>query len=78
MNTTNDKMEVHYDLANFGDAEIGKHFESFKKARGLQKTSTKVAVSIRLDADVIDAFRAKGKGWQTQINSILRDSVLGS
>ena len=42
----------------------------------MQKTLTKIAISIRLDNDVIDAFKAKGKGWQTQINNILRKSVL--
>lgn len=32
----------------------------------------KVAVSIRLDADLIDHFRSTGRGWQTRINAILR------
>ena len=29
-------------------------------------------VSLRLDADVIERFRADGKGWQSRINDILR------
>ena len=29
-------------------------------------------VSLRLDADVLDALRAEGKGWQTRVNSMLR------
>lgn len=33
----------------------------------------KVFTGIRLDADVIDAFRSTGKGWQTRINSVLRE-----
>lgn len=33
---------------------------------------TKQAVSIRLDRDVIDFFKAQGKGYQTRINSVLR------
>ena len=78
MKTTTDKMETHYDLDTLGHAKVGKHFKSYTKVRGLQKSSTKVAVSIRIDADVIEAFRAKGKGWQTQVNNILRKSVLGS
>lgn len=41
--------------------------------RGPQKTPTKEAVSLRLDRDVVDHFRAKGKGWQTEINDALRD-----
>jgi uncharacterized protein (DUF4415 family) len=33
---------------------------------------SKVPISIRLDADVVDSFRSMGKGWQTQVNAILR------
>lgn len=32
----------------------------------------KHAVSIRLDKDVIDFFKATGKGYQTRINQVLR------
>lgn len=32
----------------------------------------KVHASIRIDADVIDWFRAQGRGYQTRINAILR------
>ena len=37
----------------------------------------KVPVSIRLDKDVVDHFKATGEGWQTRINSILRDATSG-
>ena len=30
------------------------------------------AISVRLDADVIDFFRAEGQGYQTRINAVLR------
>ncbi len=33
----------------------------------------KVFTAIRLDADVIGAFKATGKGWQTRINAALKD-----
>ena len=33
----------------------------------------KVPTAIRLDADVLDAFKAKGRGWQTRINQALRE-----
>lgn len=33
---------------------------------------SKSAVSIRLDSDVLDFFRATGKGYQTRINAVLR------
>jgi uncharacterized protein (DUF4415 family) len=32
----------------------------------------KAAISLRLDADVLDWFRAQGAGYQTRINAILR------
>jgi uncharacterized protein (DUF4415 family) len=34
---------------------------------------TKVSTTIRLDEDVIDAFRSDGPGWQSRINSALRE-----
>ena len=33
----------------------------------------KVSTTIRLDADVLAAFRDKGEGWQTRINAALCD-----
>jgi len=33
----------------------------------------KKAVNIRLAPDIIDAFRATGRGWQTRVNNALRD-----
>jgi uncharacterized protein (DUF4415 family) len=33
---------------------------------------TKVPVSIRLDADLVEFFREQGRGWQTKVNAILR------
>lgn len=33
---------------------------------------TKVAVSIRLDPEVLEAFKAGGPGWQSRMNKALR------
>jgi uncharacterized protein (DUF4415 family) len=33
---------------------------------------TKGVVTMRLDADVLESYRALGAGWQTQINADLR------
>ncbi|MCG6114793.1 MAG: BrnA antitoxin family protein [Mesorhizobium sp.] len=33
---------------------------------------SKDAISIRLDSDVLDFFKAQGKGYQTRINAVLR------
>jgi len=35
----------------------------------------KVSTTIRLDADVMHAFKAVGRGWQTRINALLREAV---
>ncbi|MCE5327190.1 MAG: BrnA antitoxin family protein [Planctomycetaceae bacterium] len=45
--------------------------EFFAKAK-LVVPPPKQAVSIRLDADVVDWFKRKGRGYQTRINGILR------
>ncbi len=36
-------------------------------------SGTKEQVAIRLDREVLDAFRATGKGWQTRMNAALKD-----
>ncbi len=36
----------------------------------------KKAISIKIDADVLEALKATGKGYQTRINAILREAVL--
>lgn len=33
----------------------------------------KVTVTIRLDADIKEAFQSQGKGWQTRMNQALRE-----
>jgi uncharacterized protein (DUF4415 family) len=41
--------------------------------RGRPKSATpKKLVSLRLDQDVVDKFRATGPGWQSRINETLR------
>lgn len=44
-----------------------------KRSRGRPKADeTKVFTAIRLDADLLEAFKATGKGWQTRVNAALR------
>lgn len=38
-------------------------------------TTTKTPVKLRLDPDVLAAFKAEGPGWQTRINAALREVV---
>lgn len=39
------------------------------------KTNPKKSTTIRLNAEVLDFFKANGKGWQTKINDILQQYV---
>jgi uncharacterized protein (DUF4415 family) len=45
---------------------------SIRKGRGPNKAPTKKLVSLRLSGQVIDAYRAKGPGWQSKIDADLR------
>jgi len=49
----------------------------FKKGLGGRPKAdiTKKPVSLRLDEDVVNYFKAKGAGWQTRMNDILVDYV---
>ena len=38
------------------------------------KPDRKVSVTLRLDRDVVDRFKATGAGWQTRINAALKRS----
>ena len=42
---------------------------------GLKSVPKKVQVTLRLDSDVLDWFKAQGRGYQTQINTLLRAYV---
>ena len=40
--------------------------------RGLVPLPAKASISLRIDADVLDWFKAQGPGYQTRINAVLR------
>ena len=46
-----------------------------RKGGRLKSANPKRPVSIRLDSDVLDHFRAAGPGWQSRINETLRKAV---
>lgn len=57
----------------FARAQLNK---AGKPVRGRPKlVQRKMAVSLRLDPDVVDAYKATGEGWQTTINAHLRKAV---
>jgi|TARA_R110000851_G_scaffold73980_2_gene163349 uncharacterized protein (DUF4415 family) len=41
--------------------------------RGPQKAPRKLQTAIRFDADIVQAFKAQGPGWQTRMNDALRE-----
>jgi len=48
--------------------------QQFRKARGRRQGSgKKEQVTLRLDTDILEQFKATGNGWQTRINDALRD-----
>lgn len=58
--------EVYPDLA-----------ESIRRARGRPKVASPLQqISLRLDPDVIEKFKATGKGWQSRINDVLKAAKL--
>jgi len=68
---------------NLSDAEIdlSDHPEwsaadfAAAKRRGPQRRLTKQPVSIRLSAEVLEYFKAIGKGWQSRVDQVLKEYV---
>jgi uncharacterized protein (DUF4415 family) len=47
-----------------------------RRGRGRpRKPDRKVNQTLRLDPDVVEAYRQQGKGWQTRINEVLRQHM---
>lgn len=50
---------------------------SLKKTLGVRgrprSAHKKVPTNVRYDADVVEAFKATGEGWQTRMNNALRE-----
>ena len=60
------------DTAELSDTQMAK----LRPVRGRPMGSgTKSQVSLRIDTDVLEFFKAQGTGWQTKINATLRASL---
>lgn len=76
-----DAPELTEEFFEKGVWRIGDKVVSRKEAQAENKIrmgrptvdSPKQAINIRLGADILSAFKATGKGWQTRIDSALRD-----
>ena len=50
--------------------------ELMRRSRGRpQKADRKINQTLRLDQDVLEAYRREGRGWQTRINEVLRQHM---
>lgn len=60
--------------ADMDTYELSKdEFKQLKRVGRPKSASPKIALTVRYDADIIEAFKAGGEGWQTRMNSALRD-----
>jgi len=50
--------------------------QQFRRTPGRpQGSGKKEQVTLRIDAEILEQFRATGNGWQTRINDVLRDWI---
>ncbi|HRD50292.1 MAG TPA: BrnA antitoxin family protein [Candidatus Contendobacter sp.] len=56
-------------------AELREKLAERRQPRGPQKAPLKVSTTIRFDADVLAALKATGKGWQTRVNTVMREWI---
>ncbi len=62
------------DIPDLSTPEWRKQFDKSKVRRGRPPAElTKISTTIRLDPDIVEAFRAGGEGWQSRINAALRE-----
>nr|VFJ59796.1 MAG: Uncharacterized conserved protein, DUF4415 family [Candidatus Kentron sp. DK] len=67
-----DAPELMDDFFELADEYIG---EKLVRRGRPRKAEPKRAVSIRLSSEVVEYFRATGKGWQTRIDETLKESI---
>lgn len=53
------------------EADI-KHIVRGVVRRGLKPVPPKTSVSLRIDSDVLEWFKAQGPGYQTRMNAVLK------
>jgi len=50
------------------------HAGIVRRAGRPPKSDRKVSITLRLDRDIVERFKATGAGWQTRINAVLKKS----
>jgi uncharacterized protein (DUF4415 family) len=53
------------------EADI-KHIVNGIARRGLKPATPKASISLRVDSDVLEWFKAQGSGYQSRMNAVLR------
>jgi uncharacterized protein (DUF4415 family) len=72
--TAADQDSHDEDAPDLSTPEWRKKFAAARVRRGRPPLSApKAPTTIRLDPDVIEAFRAQGRGWQSRINAAVRE-----
>lgn len=56
-------------------AELAAKLQPLRRPGRPKVEQPKVPVTMRVDADVLDAIKASGTGWQTRVNAVLREAV---
>jgi uncharacterized protein (DUF4415 family) len=64
-----DAAEITDEWIASADKYIGDKLIRRERSAGSHKTAT----AIRFDDEVIEAFKSTGKGWQTRMNTALKD-----
>ena len=62
------------DAVPFTDTEWAQAQPLVRRGRPLG-SGTKAQVTLRLDVEVLERFKASGDGWQTRINDVLKSWV---
>lgn len=57
--------------AEHPEADV-KHIVRGIARKGLKPVPGKTSISLRVDADVLEWFKAQGPGYQTRINAVLK------
>lgn len=76
MPTEEEDAEINRGIAADPDTYVpsDEQFARMRRRGGRPPSEvTKVQLTVRYDADIVEAFKASGDGWQTRMNDALRD-----
>ncbi len=60
------------DLSDIPEVTPEMFAQGILRRGGIQKPVGKTLVSLRIDNDVLEWFRTRGKGYQTEVNALLK------